>query len=112
MTPSAFTLRPTADKPAGPPYALPTAAVPEILIVSVPPLPRAACDRKDDDGSNHKGDDKNGNRVIHRNLPCCQNLRGNRVVKSPGESQEGNNLAPMAFLLAARRGSGFRPLSH
>src|SRR5229473_2293535 len=37
----------------------------------VPPLPRAACDIKDDDRSNHKGDDKNGNRMIHRNLPCC-----------------------------------------
>ncbi len=50
---------------------LPTAAAPEILIVSMPPLPRAACDIKDDDRSNHKGDDKNGNRMIHRNLPCC-----------------------------------------
>lgn len=76
ITPSAFTLRATADKPANPPYELPTAAVPEILIVGMPPLPRAACDVKDDDGSNHKGDDKNGNRVIHRNLPCCQNERG------------------------------------
>ena len=51
---------------------LPTAAVPETLIVSMPPLPRAACDIKDDHGD-HKGDDKNGNRKIHRNLPCCQN---------------------------------------
>ena len=59
-----------------PPCALPTAAVPEILIVSMPPLPPAACDIKDDAGSNHKGDDKNGNRMIHRNLPCCQNERG------------------------------------
>jgi hypothetical protein len=52
---------------------LPTAAAPEILIVSMPPLPRAACDIKDDDHSNHKGDDKNENRMIHRNLACCQN---------------------------------------
>ena len=35
-----------------------------------------------------------------------------RVVKSPRESQRGNNRRPMAFLLMARRGSGFRPLSH
>jgi hypothetical protein len=35
-----------------------------------------------------------------------------RVVKSPSESQKGNNFRPTAFLLAARRGSGFRPLSH
>jgi hypothetical protein len=39
-------------------------------------------------------------------------LAWDRAVKSPSESQKGNNLRPMAFLLAARRGSGFRPLSH
>jgi hypothetical protein len=30
-----------------------------------------------------------------------------RVVKSPRESQKGNNRRPMAFLLAARRGVRF-----
>jgi hypothetical protein len=30
-----------------------------------------------------------------------------RVVKSPGESQKGNNFRPIAFLLAARRGRAF-----
>jgi hypothetical protein len=35
-----------------------------------------------------------------------------RVVKSPNESQKGKNFRPMSFLLAAQRGSGFRPLGH
>jgi len=39
-------------------------------------------------------------------------LVGDRVVKSSSESQKGNDLRPMAFLLVVRRGSGLRPLSH
>ena len=39
-------------------------------------------------------------------------LAWDRVVKSPSENQKGNDFRPMAFLLAARGGSGFRPLGH
>jgi hypothetical protein len=34
-------------------------------------------------------------------------LAWDRVVKSPGESQKGNDFRPMAFLLAAQGGRAF-----
>jgi hypothetical protein len=81
---------------------LPTAAVPELFNVSMPPLPGAACDEKENGDS--KGDDKNGNHIVHGNLPCCRKLPDGHVSK-PG-SQCNNYLQPMAFRLAPAREAG------
>ena len=62
---------------------LPTAAVPKLFNVGVPPLPCAACDIKEDGGSR---DDKNGNRIVHGNLPCRQGTRKGTRFKSGGPS--------------------------
>jgi len=60
---------------------LPTAAVPKLFNVGMPPLPCAACDIKEDGGSR---DDKNGNRIVHGNLPCRQEPEGEPASKAAG----------------------------
>jgi hypothetical protein len=62
----------------------PTVAVPELVHVGMSPLPRAGCDGKDDDG-----DEKNGNHIMHGNLPCWQAVQ---VI---------NYFQPMAFRIAS-----------
>jgi len=52
----------------------PTIAMPEVFHVGMSPLPRSRCDPKEDGGKEDGGYEKDGNHILHGNLPCCRNI--------------------------------------
>ena len=82
--------------------------MPEFIDVSMPPLPRPACDIEDDindDGqSNDSGDDK-GNRMIHGSLPAVAIRMGPR--RKPTSQAKGQPFLALGVPVDTQEKLGF-----